>query len=76
MGGIRSFTAAEQLVEQGWADYISMSRPFIREPNLVERWKSGDMRRAACLSDNQCFGPARAGKGIYCVTERKEKGKA
>ena len=32
VGGIRSFQVAERLVEQGVADYISMSRPFIREP--------------------------------------------
>jgi hypothetical protein len=27
------------------------------------------------LSDNQCFGPAMAGEGIYCVVEKKEKEK-
>jgi 2,4-dienoyl-CoA reductase-like NADH-dependent reductase (Old Yellow Enzyme family) len=50
-----------------------MSRPFIREPGLVKRWQSGDRRKALCLSDNQCFGPAMAGEGIYCVVDRKEK---
>ena len=74
VGGIRSFQLAEQLVDDGYADYISMSRPFIREPDLVKRWESGDLRRAECLSDNQCFGPAMSGEGIYCVTEKKEKG--
>jgi 2,4-dienoyl-CoA reductase-like NADH-dependent reductase (Old Yellow Enzyme family) len=73
VGGLRSLTVAERIVEQGFADYISMSRPFIREPGLVKRWQSGDMRKATCLSDNQCFGPAMAGEGIYCVVERKEK---
>lgn len=70
VGGIRSFRMAERLVEEGYADYISMSRPFIREPDLVKRWKSGDLRKATCVSDNQCFGPATAGEGIYCVVER------
>ena len=73
VGGIRSYPVAERLVNEGVADYISMSRPFIREPWLVNRWKAGDTRKAFCISDNQCFGPARAGEGIYCVTERKEK---
>ena len=73
VGGNRSFEVAERLVDEGTADYISMSRPLIREPALVNRWKSGDRTRASCLSDNQCFGPAMAGEGIYCVTERKEK---
>jgi hypothetical protein len=30
-------------------------------------------RKASCLSDNLCFGPARAGEGLYCVVEKKEK---
>jgi len=72
VGGIRSFQVAEKIVEQGYADYISMSRPFIREPHLVERWSSGDLRKAACLSDNQCFDPGMAGEGIYCVVEKKQ----
>ena len=73
VGGIRSYSVATQLIDEGVADYISMSRPFIREPNLINRWKAGDIRKAACISDNMCFSPAMAGKGIYCVTEKKEK---
>ena len=73
VGGNRSFELAEDLVEQGYADYISMSRPFIREPGLINRWASGDLRRATCLSDNKCFGPGAAGKGIFCVVEEEEK---
>jgi 2,4-dienoyl-CoA reductase-like NADH-dependent reductase (Old Yellow Enzyme family) len=76
VGGNRSFQLAERLVKEGYADYISMSRPFIREPDLVKRWASGDLRRAACLSDNQCFGSAMSGDGIYCVAEKKQKEKA
>ena len=75
VGGIRSWPVAERIIEQGIADYISMSRPFIREPGLIRRWQSGDLRPALCLSDNQCFGPAMSGKGIYCVTEKKEQQK-
>lgn len=75
VGGNRSFQVAERLLEEGYADYISMSRPLIREPDLIKRWESGDLRRAACISDTQCFGPARTGEGIYCVVEKKEKGK-
>jgi 2,4-dienoyl-CoA reductase-like NADH-dependent reductase (Old Yellow Enzyme family) len=72
VGGIRSFQLAEGLVADGACDYISMSRPFIREPDLIKRWASGDRRKARCLSDNQCYGPARAGEGVYCVVEKQE----
>jgi 2,4-dienoyl-CoA reductase-like NADH-dependent reductase (Old Yellow Enzyme family) len=72
VGGIRSYETAERLINEGLTDYVSMSRPFIREPNLVNRWKSGDIRPSACLSDNLCYGPIRSGQGIQCVTKNKE----
>ena len=73
VGGNRSFQVAERLINENTADYISMSRPLIREPDLINRWQAGDLSKAACLSDNMCFGPAREGKGIYCLTEEREK---
>ncbi len=73
VGGIRSFGVAERLVQGGLADYISMSRPFIREPDLIRRWKEGDRRRAECVSDNLCFQPGVEGEGIYCVVEKRER---
>lgn len=73
VGGFRSLGVAERLVGEGVCDFISMSRPFIREPDLINRWQSGDRRPAACTSDNLCYGPARSGEGIYCVTARKEE---
>jgi 2,4-dienoyl-CoA reductase-like NADH-dependent reductase (Old Yellow Enzyme family) len=73
VGGIRSLPVAERLVEEGACDLIAMSRPFIREPDLVNRWHSGDRRKAACNSDNLCYGPARSGEGLYCVTAAKKR---
>jgi 2,4-dienoyl-CoA reductase-like NADH-dependent reductase (Old Yellow Enzyme family) len=51
------------------ADYIAMCRPFIREPELVNRWKSGDRKPALCISDSGCFRPGFEGKGVHCVVE-------
>lgn len=73
VGGIRSLPVAERLVAEGACDFISMSRPLIREPDLVNRWQSGDRRKAACTSDNLCFGPARSGEGLYCVTAARKR---
>ena len=75
VGGNRSFHVAERLVDEGVADYISMSRPLIREPALIKRWKAGDLTKAACVSDNMCFKPAMDGKGLYCLTEERERAK-
>jgi 2,4-dienoyl-CoA reductase-like NADH-dependent reductase (Old Yellow Enzyme family) len=75
VGGNRSFHVAERLIDEGVADYISMSRPLIREPDLINRWKAGDLSKAACVSDNMCFKPILEGKGIYCLTEERERAK-
>jgi 2,4-dienoyl-CoA reductase-like NADH-dependent reductase (Old Yellow Enzyme family) len=75
VGGNRSYEVAAALVADGTADYISLSRPLIREPGLIRRWQEGDRRPAACISDNLCFAPAFEGKGIYCVTRERETAK-
>jgi len=73
VGGNRSFQVAERLINEGMADYISMCRPLIREPALINRWRAGDLSKATCLSDNMCFKPAMKGDGIYCLTEERER---
>ncbi|MFZ5427184.1 MAG: NADH:flavin oxidoreductase [Thermodesulfobacteriota bacterium] len=72
VGGIRSPEAAARLVADGVCDAVSMCRPLIREPDIINRWKSGDTRPSACVSDNLCFRPAMSGEGIYCLTEKKQ----
>jgi len=67
VGGIRSFEDAEALVKNGIADYISLCRPLIREPDLIKRWKSGDLRDSECISDDGCFQPGMEFKGVQCV---------
>ena len=71
VGGIRSFSTAESLLDENIADYISMCRPFIREPDLINRWKSGDHRKAVCISCNNCVEQAKNGNGIVCVPLEK-----
>jgi 2,4-dienoyl-CoA reductase-like NADH-dependent reductase (Old Yellow Enzyme family) len=73
VGGIRSYSIAEKLVRDGTADYVSMSRSLIREPDLINRWKSGNHGNSECDSDNLCFRPAMAGRGIYCVSKERKK---
>ncbi len=73
VGGIRSLEVAARLLEEKTANYFSMSRPLIREPDLIRRWQSGDGSPAHCLSDNLCFRPGLMGQGIYCVTEERQK---
>jgi len=71
VGGFRSPGVISDTLSDGKADYIAMCRPFIREPHLINRWKSGDLTKATCISCNGCFEAATEGNGVYCVVEKK-----
>lgn len=58
VGGVRGLSEMEEVVKKGPADFISMSRPFVREPMLVKRLREGKTVRAACISCNKCFAAA------------------
>jgi len=73
VGGVRSLRVAEHVVRSGLADYVSLCRPLIREPHLIKRWHEGDVRDSTCISCNLCFGPVRAGKGLYCVAQQRQR---
>jgi 2,4-dienoyl-CoA reductase-like NADH-dependent reductase (Old Yellow Enzyme family) len=70
VGGIRSPGVISGILSQGLADYIALSRPLIREPHLINRWKSGDLEKATCISCNGCFETGLQGLGISCKVER------
>jgi 2,4-dienoyl-CoA reductase-like NADH-dependent reductase (Old Yellow Enzyme family) len=70
IGGMRSMELAEKAIADGM-DFIAMSRPLIREPNLPERWRSGDTAKATCISCNKCFMGGLKEGGIYCAVEKK-----
>ncbi len=74
VGGYRSLEVIKRAVAEHGMDYISMSRPFIREPMLISRWQGGDLSRATCISCNGCFRPGLREGGIYCVVDKKKKG--
>jgi 2,4-dienoyl-CoA reductase-like NADH-dependent reductase (Old Yellow Enzyme family) len=54
VNGIRSRKCMETLLTEGIVDLISMSRPFIREPNLVKHLLSGQIK-ATCTSCDLCI---------------------
>ncbi|MGD1075045.1 MAG: NADH:flavin oxidoreductase [Thermodesulfovibrionales bacterium] len=72
VGGFRSLEVINKALIEDGIDYVSMARPFIREPQLIKRWQGGDRSPARCISCNGCFGPGIKEGGIYCVVESKE----
>jgi 2,4-dienoyl-CoA reductase-like NADH-dependent reductase (Old Yellow Enzyme family) len=72
VGGFRSLPIAENFLRDGICDFIAMSRPLISEPDLIARWWKNDKNHSSCKSDNLCYLPVRAGKGLYCLTQARE----
>ena len=57
VGGMRTRKKMEEVLETGQADFISMCRPFIRQPNLVkllEREERDEGDPISCTSCNRC----------------------
>ncbi len=54
VGGMRSLARMEEAVEKGWADFISLCRPLIRQPNLVRLFEEGKANASSCTSCNRC----------------------
>lgn len=54
VGGIHRLADMENIVESGSADFVSMCRPFICEPNLARKLKDGRQQEAKCIMCNYC----------------------
>ena len=66
VGGLRRVAQMEEVLKEGFADFISMSRPFIREPAIVNKMKEGKADSVACVSCNKCFAAAANLMPVYC----------
>jgi 2,4-dienoyl-CoA reductase-like NADH-dependent reductase (Old Yellow Enzyme family) len=67
VGGLRTFKLMEEIVQNREADFISLSRPLIREPGIINDWKRGDRHRAKCISCNKCFESLINGETLECA---------
>lgn len=54
VGGLRSISVMDEVLNAGNVELISIARPFIRQPNLVNLFKSGKITKADCVSCGLC----------------------
>jgi 2,4-dienoyl-CoA reductase-like NADH-dependent reductase (Old Yellow Enzyme family) len=54
VGGVRRRKTMEEALRNGQADFISMCRPFIRQPNLVNQMQKGSEDPISCTNCNRC----------------------
>jgi 2,4-dienoyl-CoA reductase-like NADH-dependent reductase (Old Yellow Enzyme family) len=55
VGGMRTPATMEGVLQRRDADFIAMSRPFIREPDLVVKLEQGRRGPVTCTSCNLCL---------------------
>ncbi len=70
-GGLRSLDLVEEVLATGETDLVGLCRPLIREPDLINRWKAGDRRKATCISCNLCVLKPK-GEELACSLEAEE----
>ncbi len=55
VGGIRSIEDIKSIIEQDRCDFVSMSRPFIIEPDIVKKFKEHKSNQSKCINCNYCM---------------------
>ena len=71
VGGLRRVAQMEEILEKKYADLISMSRPFIREPFLVKRIREGKTDTVSCVSCNKCFAAIATDRPALCYNKEQ-----
>jgi 2,4-dienoyl-CoA reductase-like NADH-dependent reductase (Old Yellow Enzyme family) len=56
VGGYRTPDVIEKQLDSGNIAAVSLCRPLICEPALLNRWKTEDRTMSRCTSCNKCFG--------------------
>ncbi|KPJ63403.1 MAG: hypothetical protein AMS15_00520 [Planctomycetes bacterium DG_23] len=64
VGGIRTLAVMERILGDGEADFISMCRPFIRQPDLTRKLKNRETTEASCISCSRCSQERE--RPVYC----------
>ena len=70
VGGMRTVRHMEEVLENNEADFISMSRPFIRDPLLVRKIKEDKLDRVTCVSCNRCMAAIPNDLPVYCYNKK------
>ena len=69
VGGLRDVDTMENAINNSNIEFVSIGRPLICEPDIVQKWKSGYKKKSICLNCNNCL------KKGFCVLLDKDKKK-
>lgn len=63
VGGIKTYEAADEILNSSNISMFGLSRPLLTEPHLIKRWKEGNREKVKCIRCSKCRTP----EGNYCV---------
>ncbi|HIF9062294.1 TPA: NADH:flavin oxidoreductase [Photobacterium damselae] len=69
VGGLSDFSAIEEIANTTNIQYFALSRPLLAEPQLIKRWKDGNIEPVDCERCSKC----RTRRGNFCVVYKKRK---
>jgi len=55
LGGLHRLADIEKIIAEQKADYVAMARPFIIEPDIANRFKSGTQKESRCINCGYCL---------------------
>ena len=69
VGGLRTFELMEEIINRNEADAVSLCRPLIRQPGIVNAWMNGDRSRPTCISCNKCLEAIINRESLRCIQD-------
>lgn len=69
VGGLRHPALMETIIRSSEADFISLCRPLIREPDLINHWEHDSNYTPTCISCNLCFEALLDGTPLECAVD-------
>ena len=68
VGSIMSLDYAEEIIANGWADFVAMCRPLMADPDMPRKYAEGRAEdRRPCLRCNTCTKHLMIPKPIWCA---------
>jgi 2,4-dienoyl-CoA reductase-like NADH-dependent reductase (Old Yellow Enzyme family) len=67
IGGLKSLTMMEEMLQNRETDFISLCRPLISEPALIHEWEMEPQKKPRCVYCNKCLEALHKGIPLHCV---------
>ena len=71
IGGNRHLEVMQELLDTTKIEYFTLSRPLTAEPDIINKWISGDTKKPKCVSCNGCYSTI----GKRCVLNIRKNNK-